>query len=609
MVIAAERIKQISGSQQKRSFSIELREHNSESREMTFSFSSEEPFLRWWGNEILSHDGGAADLSRLNSKANFLWNHDRDVVLGVLKSAWIDSDRRGHCTIRWSKSADAEKYKQEVEDGILSNVSVAYSIDEVKEVNNNILVTKWCPFEVSLVSVPADYTVGIGRSQKGIFIKDKGEFMELDTELSIDEIRQQERDRVASIMALGKKHSLPDLAEQLIAGGKSIEEARAIVLDKISSRHQEPVAQPVNPLGLTEKEQRRYSIVRALNAAINNDWSKAGFERECSSEIAKRANKDPKGFFVPVRDLKVEQRAPYIVGVPTMGGNTVETELLAENFIDLLRNRVTAIGLGATMLTGLQGNIQIPRQSGATTTYWVAENGAITQSEATFDQIGLSPKTIAARSQFSRLMLLQSSIDIENFIRMDFAKTIALGIDLAVISGTGAAGQPRGILNTPGIGSVALGANGGVPTWNAIVQLETEIAQDNADIGSMAYLTNAKARGNLKTTLKSASAVSEFIWQDTNISNGIGSMNGYKAACTNQVASNYTKGTGTNLSAIIFGAWDQVIIGEWGLVEILPNQFGAGFNSGAVDIRVMQTIDINCRYAEAFAAITDCVTI
>lgn len=605
-MLTSQRLKEISAQPLTRSSAIELRDYSPDSREMTFSFSSEEAVRRWWGLEVLSHDLDAADLQRLNNGAAFLWNHNRDAILGVVKNSNIGSDRRGYCTIRWSQEEEAQKFKRQVEDGILSNISFAYSIDEVKEVGDNWIVTKWCPFEVSLVSVPADFSVGIGRAHS----INTGKSMPIEVEINSEDIRQQERDRVASIMAMGKKHKLPDLAEQLIAGGKSLDEARSIFLDKLE-RHQEPVAgtvNPVNALGLTPKEQQRYSIVRAINAAINNDWSKAGFEQECSGVIAKRSGKDAKGFFVPVRDLLV-QRAPYVAGTPPFGGDLVQTDLMTENFIDLLRNRVSVIGLGATMLSGLQGNVQIPKQSTWTTTYWVPENGTISESEATFEQIGLSPKTIAARSQFSRLMLLQSSMDIEQFIRMDFARVIALGIDLAVVSGTGAAGQPRGILNTPGIGSVALGANGGVPSWNAIVQLETEVAQDNADIGSMAYLTNAKARGKLKTTVKSASSVSEFIWQDTQIADGMGMMNGYKAASSNQIPSTFTKGTGTNLSAILFGAWNQIVIGEWGILEVLPNPYGAGYNSGAVDIRVMQTLDVAIRYPEAFAAISDCITV
>lgn len=588
------------------------REANTENEnDLTFSFSSEAPVCRGWGNEILAHDSGCADFSRMTS-APYLWNHDRNVVLGRVKAAWIDG-KRGYCTIRWSSEEEAQKYKRQVDEEILSNVSFAYSIDDVRWVPNSddYWVMRWTPLEVSLVSVPADHTVGIGRAYESKMLVVEREHIDTAMEENLDNIRGEavkaERERIATITALEARHGFADLANDLITNGATIERAREEFLNKISANPQ-PVAQPVNPLGLTDKEQRSYSIVKAINAAVNQDWSRAGFERECSLEIAKRTGKDAKGFFVPLRDLKVEQRAPYAVGAAATGGNVVQTDLLAQNFIDILRNRIACVKLGATFLSGLQGPAAIPRQNAATATYWVGENGAITESEATFDQVPLSPKTIAARSQLSRLMLLQSSVDIEQFIRMDFAKVIALGIDLAAIAGTGTNNQPTGILNTSGIGSIAIGTNGGAPTWAAIVGLETEVSQDNADVGSLAYLTNAKAKGKLKTTLKSASSVSEFIWQDTMISEGMGAMNGYKAMASNQVPSNLTKGSGTNLSAAIFGNWADLIIAEWGVLEILPNPYGAGYNSGAVDIRVMQTVDIAVRHFESFAACTDLST-
>jgi HK97 family phage major capsid protein len=605
---------------------------HSDDDQLTFSFSSEYPADRSWGVEILEHNPDSANFERIKS-LQFLWNHDPDKVLGKVTEAWIGSDRRGHCKVKWSQRDEAQKYKQDVIDGILENISFRYSIDKVVERDKKFFVTNWTPVEVSLVSIPVDFSVGIGRSlepsETTVNVEEEqvdrlknevprsrtmATIPETEKENDLETIRSEaitlERDRIAAINALCEKHNLTNLVRDLVTEGRSLEYARSKVLEEIANNVQKPVAVgAANPLGLNKQEQKRYSMMAAINAAITNDWSKAGFEKECSVELAKRSGIEPKGFLMPVRDLHVEQRAPFQTGVPTFGGNLVETDLMSQNFIDLLRNRSMVMQLGAMMLSGMQGNAAIPTATGAATAYWVAENGTITQSEGTFGQIPLTPKTIAARSQWSRQMTQQSSIDVEQFARRDFAAIIALGIDLAAIAGTGAANQPRGILNTPGIGSVALGANGGQPTWASIIQLETEIAQDNADQGSMAYLTNAKARGKLKGTLKNATGVSEYIWQDTNISNGMGAMNGYKAAASNQVASNLTKGTGTNLSAIIFGCWNQLICAEWGVLDILVNPFGAGYNSGAVDIRAMQTVDIAVRYAECFAAVTDCITV
>lgn len=600
---------------QTRTLTLEREVATDDDNEMTFSFSSEFPVDRGWGREILRHDEGCADFSRM-STAPFLWNHDRNAVLGKVKRAWI-SGKKGHCTIRWSNKKEAQEYKREVDDGILTNISFAYNIDEIKESpafgqkTPDYQVVRWTPLEISLVSVPADPSVGIGRSGDQLYEcrmvvidEKKNGDMEENLENIRSEAITQERERIATINALGNRHGFSDLANDLIGKGASIERAREEFLNKIASNPQ-PVAQPVNPLGLTDKEQRSYSIVKAINAAINNDWSKAGFEKECSLEIAKRSGKEAKGFFVPVRDLNVQQRATYAVGASATGGATVQTDLLAQNFIELLRNKTTVVGLGATMMDGLQDNIAIPRQSSAASTYWIAENGVITQSEATFDQVTMSPKTIAARSQFSRLMLLQSSIDVEQFIRADFAQVIAIGVDLAAIAGTGTGNQPLGILNTPGIGSISLGTNGGAPTYASLINLKREIQIDNADTQRMAWLTNPMVQAKLMNTPKQASGVEgNFILQDPG-----NSLLGYSLNVTNQVPSNLTKGSGTNLSAIVLGSWDQLMIGSWGTLEILPNPYGAGFNSGAVDIRVMYTCDIAVRRPEFFAVISDIITV
>lgn len=634
-MLLEERLKKITTSPQTRSHTLELREADPDNRIMTFSFSSELPVERWWGSEVLNHDAGAADLSRLNNGANFLWNHDRDRVLGVVKSAWIDSDRRGYCTIRWSAREEAIEYKREVEDGILSNVSFAYSIDAVKEVGDNFVVTRWSPLEVSLVSIPADPTVGVGRQfhepdcksalyQSSIENKNIEKIMEPEAQININEVRaesrQQERDRIAAITALGKRHSLPELADQMIEKGTSLADARAAILDRIENRHQEPIAQPVDPLGLTEKEQKNYSIIRAVKAFVDKDWGKAGFELECSREIEKKSGKSPSGFFVPVRDLKVnlsaaetaraaigmQQRAPYNTGTPAAAGVLIETQLDSANFIDILRNRPLVMQLGTRMLTGLVGNLDIPRRTGTSTAYWVAENSGPPESQGSFDLLPFRPKTLGVLTAMTRLMMIQSTPDIEALVRDDLAQVIGLEIDRVCIDGSGTGGQPRGILQTPGIGSVALGTNGGPINYDAIIDLETLIATANADVATLNYLTNAKVVGALK---KLKSTTGQYLWigTDSGLSPGTpGSINGYRVGRTNQVPANKSKGTGTNLSSMIYGNFRDLYVAEWGILDLLPNPYGSGYAAGNVEIRALQTLDVQVARASSFSAITDC---
>ncbi|MFM6134025.1 MAG: phage major capsid protein, partial [Sphaerospermopsis kisseleviana] len=516
---------------------------------------------------------------------------------------------------------------------ILSKVSVGFMIDELKmvegsEKGDTYLATKWTPYEVSIVTIPADNTVGVGRSANDYEPEPEPETepiqhatpneLPMDAQqetksmpIDIDEIRQQERERIASIQGLGRKHNLPEKVVNQLVDNASIEEARTFVLDWIGQEKQEPIAKPVDPLGLTKKEDKSYSLRSALLACIDKDWSRAGFERECSDAIASKLNRRTNGFYLPVRDLSIplQTRATYAVGAPTTGGNTVATILDSTNLIMYLRNRMMVMQMGARMLSGLEGNVDIPRQSGTSNVYWIAtEGGTITQDESTFDLVQIRPKTVGVKSRFTRSMLLQSSIDIEAFVRQDLSDSMALGIDRAAIAGTGTSGQPTGILNQANVPTVALGTNGAAPTWASIVQMETELAQDNADVGSLGYLTNAKVRGKLKTTVKNPVGTdSDWIWE-----NGtdpvIGMLNGYMAGVSNQVPSNLTKGTGTNLSAIIFGNFADILIGEWGVLEILPNPYGSGYDSGSIEIRALQTVDVQIRHPESFVEIIDAIT-
>ena len=622
---------------QQRSMGIDAPTLDAEARTITFPFSSETPVDRWFGAEVLSHRADAVDLSRLNDGAPLLYNHDPGQLIGVIERAWIQ-DGRGYATARFSQNDLGQQVMRDVQDGIMRNVSVGYRILEMNgdgegADNNTFTATRWMPYEISAVSIPADNSVGIGRAEDGdneteVSIPDapaqeaavstttpqQREFKM--SEINIDSERKEaaaaERSRISSITAWGEKFGQADLARQLVESGRSIEEAQGVFLEKLGAK-QEPIDQGAGNVDLSAKEQRDYSVVRAINASISGNWKDAGLEREISAEIERQTGKATSGFFMP---HNLEMRAPYAVGASGTGGSLVATNLLANQFIDVLRANALIMSLSPTLLTGLVGNVSLPRATAATQTYWVAEASNITEAEATFDTVTLSPKQIGARSQYSRLALQQTTPDIEMVVRNDLAKVMALGIDLAAINGSGSSGQPTGILNTSGIGSVAMGTNGAAFTDSAsgstsgldqLITLESRLDTANALNGSLSYLTNAKVVAALK---KLKTAYGEYLWTaaDGVTTNGTpGAINGYNVARSNQVPSNLTKGSGTGLSALIFGDFSSLLIGMWGALEILPNPYGAGYNAGSVDIRAMQTCDIAVKHAASFAAITDII--
>lgn len=635
-----------------------------ETRTVTFSFSSETPCPMWFGDEILSHQPGAAQLARINSGGSLLFNHDPDDLLGVVEKAWIGADKRGYCTVRFGSDERGEWAMQQVQDRILQNVSFMYrTYTYITDVDSDTYTaTSWEPLEISFVTIPADATVGVGRSaatqemdvvvtrpQPNPAAADNPEGNDMFKKKHIlqetaDATRSvggapaapapaptappvdpasQEQARVTEIEAMCRAHKIDDeVRNHLVTLKAPIEMARGIVLNTVLARGNGAASLGGSPNpDLTEKEKAKYSLVRAINAAVraregsSEPWKDAGFEREVSLDIGKRSGKQSAGIFMPTNLTFGMRAADYSVGTgaglsATSGGaNLVATQLLSGSFIDLLRNKARTLQLGAQILSGLVGNVDIPRQKSAGTTYWVGEGGALGQAGASFDKISLSPKHIGALSIITRNMLQQSTPDIEMMVRADMLATIALGIDAAALYGTGTGFQPLGIANQEGIGSVILGPNGGPLTLDALIDLETFVTSNNADDGALAYMTNARAVGALK---KLKSATGEYLWTNSPLgqrSGTPGEINGYTMARSNQARSNLTKGTGTNLSEVFFGDWSQIVIGEWGVVEVLPNPFAPGiYEEGGVELRILQSVDVGCRHPQGFAVVSDAIT-
>ena len=561
-----------------------------EERTFEFPFSSEYPVARYFGNEILSHESKAADLSRLNDGAPLLFNHNPDRVIGVVERAYIDGNkRRGYARVRFSRNSFAQEILSDVKDGVLRNVSFGYSIDKMEERGSgDFVATAWSPYEISVVSVPADPGVGIGRSfeddnaASAAPTPDPIPSMENTThDLAVvrAEAAEAERARISDITSLCTKHGMEDLGRQMVESGRSIDEARAAVLDKLNIP-QETVTMQAADIGLSEKESRSFSFLRAINYLSNpTDRSAreaAAFEIEASEAAAAKLGRQSRGITIPQDVL----RRDLNVGTASAGGNLVATELDAGSFIDLLRNASALDQAGATVLTGLTGNVAIPRQSGAATAYWVAESGSPTESQQTVDQVSLVPRTVAAYTDFSRRLMIQSSIDVENMVRSDLASVIALKIDAAGLYGTGSNSEPLGLKNTTGIGTEDFAA--AAPTFAEVVALESDVATANALLGTPVYLMNAAMRGNLKTTKKDAGS-GIFIMEN-------GEVNGYRGVLSNQVAS----------GDLWFGNFADLIIGYFSGLDLMVDPYTHS-TSGTVRVVAMQDCDIAIRHPESFS--------
>ena len=374
------------------------------------------------------------------------------------------------------------------------------------------------------------------------------------------------------------------------------------------------VIEHAKPIGLNKNERKRYSVVNLLRSQLSAAEGRKpedSFELEVSNHIQKQLGRS--GCFVPALDLAWGAKRDVLqTGIVGSGGAMVATDLMGGDFIEALRNRTILGRAGARFLSDLQGNVDFPKQNGTSNTYWVSEGATIPESSLSTDLVALRPHDVAAIVPATRRLLAQSSIDIEALVRADIVAGIAEAVDRAAISGSGAENEPLGILNYPGVGAVEIGLNGGAPNWGHLVALETAVAEANADSETSVYVMNARTRGKLKTTAK-VTGQDVFLWTDTPIgtpeNNGVvGTVNGYRAICSNLVPSDLSKGNGTNLSAIVFGDFSQLLLAEWGVLEILPNPYGAGYQQGITTFRAMMTCDIALRHPQAFAVITDAVT-
>jgi len=626
-------MRDLEGQTHRRAASLDGVVISAEDRSMEFSFSSEYPVQRIFGNEVLSHERGAVDLGRMNDGAPVLFNHDPNRVIGVVKRAWLDGEKkRGMVSVKFSRNPFAQEVMTDIADGVLRNVSVGYSINQMEERAGDFVATSWSPYEVSVVGIPADPTIGIGRkldtddaAPAATPTPTPSPTSMEDTNLNLEAVRAEaaaqaanaERIRIASINALTERHGLKDLGATLIENGRSIDEARAAVLEKISAK---PV-ETVKPVEMEQRDASRFNITAGIRAALSGDWSsyEAGLVREMSAEVQKSMGRAPsaeRAFFIPFSALT---RATYVTSGASTGGNLVATDLLDQDFIEFLRNRSVMLAAGVRTMPGLQGNVAIPRRSGVASTYYLSsQTTAITQSESTFDQVTLSPKNLAALSKYSRQTLLQATPGIEQLVRTDLIDGINVAMDLGILNGSGSSGQPTGIMQTSGIGSVAIGTNGGAITLEALVSLETELTIDNVpvDRNSVSYITNAKVMGNLKKLRAGGSTTGDgpFLVNDNLLAIGRGAtpsvVNGYPIYVTNQVPSNLTKGsTSGTCSAVLIGDYSQAMVGLWGNgLEITVGEDQDDFSKALTSVRGIVSYDVAVRDPKCFAACLDVTT-
>jgi HK97 family phage major capsid protein len=571
-----------------------------------------------------------------------LEGHDTSRVnLGLIENLRVEGGKlRGD--VKFGPSARALEIAADVRDRIVRSLSVGYSIDDQDYDQNTgtVTATRWTPLEASVVSVPADTNAQFFRSRPmsdedtgdaGTLSRSQRQAQRRTAAAELD-AAESARNRASEIASLAQRHGMSDRTAGWLASGATVEAVREEILeakgtradsvihastnDGIGFRGERAARSPGSPIPL--EELRKYSLIRAIRSQLDGVDRRmvreAGFELEVSRELADACDRAPKGLMVPDeiifgnRALGARGMRGMTAGTGSAGGDLVATNLLAGEFIETLSNEPQVFALGARRLDGLVGNVAIPRMTAGSAVTWIGEGGDYGDTAPTFDQPTMTPHDLSARVDISRRLLIQSTPAADDIVRSDLALRIGIGIDAAAIDGSGSSNQPKGLLNVSGVGSVALGTNGAAPTWNSMTEVIEAVAAANGLRGNLGWLTNGSVMGTLMRT-PLVTGFPRFIWEAgaAGARPDEGTIAGYKALVSNNVPSSLTKGSGSSLSALVFGNWADMIVGMWRGIDLLVDPYSQS-STGTVRITAIQTCDILVRHPASFCAIVDAIT-
>jgi len=532
-------------------------------------------------------------MERLSDKAAFLVNHGIDDQVGVVEKAWLDAaEKKLRASVRFSKAMKAEEIYQDVIDGIRQKISVAYRIHNMVLENDvegvqTYRVTDWEPYEVSIVSVPADTSVGIGRSaepiedekiKEKIIIKTnekgKNKMENEEKKLTFEQLANANIVRTNEIKAIAVKFKVdPKLA---IESNATVEEFRAYAVNQFNPSAALPVN---NGVELTPKEQKEYSVSNLIKSLRTGEKS---FEKEVSEEISIKSGISPKGAFLNY-NAKMQRRDLDAVTAGS-GSQFIGTTQRGDLFIDVLLNKMCCSTLGVKVLSGLRGNLKIPKLSAGATYGWRATtNAALAESTPTTTQIELSPKSGGTFIDVDKQLLIQSEPSIDSILMNNLLNVCALGLDKAILHGTGANGQPTGIAATSGVGSVV----GTALTYAGALSFLSKIEIANADVKTMSFCTTPAVKAALMSREK-ISGYPVFIMQD-------GQLIGYPVMVSNQISAGY----------IVFGDFSKIILALWGGVDLQVVTDSTLAVAGLQRIVINQYVDIGVEQAGAFAVTTN----
>ena len=623
---------------QYREASFEIRAGEAEGAEPTvhMSVSSEAPVLtyayyngeyqRVW--EVLDHSPGSVDMSRCKDGLVILDTHGGDQI-GLMSVELYDRKMGG--PVEFCTGARAQEIKQDAVRKLRRNTSVGYRVDadsyRLEGEQDGIPVVRamsWMPYEASFVPVPADPGVGVGRAEQEIKENNNPPAIVagMETKKMSEKLeRKLSGDDVVEIYRLARAFNMePGLADEHVKSDKSVEDFRALTLKKAEEDRKESerklaeaskkpdrpairadadAAQIFSP---EEKRtiEKRFSILnvfRHLDAIRTGAKSPVdiGYERELSDEIAKRSGKPAQGFYIP-HSAPIGMRAdPFLK--TSNGSAFVATNLLTGQFIDALRSKMVLAQAGVTTLSGLTGDVAIPK-GGSITGGWVdGENGAGTEGKPSVTQVTGTPKTASGWTDISRRLMLQSSIDAEAFVQNELMNTLARLIEVAAFAGTNANGQPKGLISQAGVNTPTVTAN--APTRAQMLSFIENIMTDNAEFPNQSWIMRPTGWATLANTANGSVTILNKAGSE-NV--GGGPLPGFLLDTATKTMLGFPYHVTTNVPnhALFFGAWSQLVIGLWSGVDLTVDPY-TNSTTGAVRIVALQDADIMCRNGQAFS--------
>lgn len=604
-------------------FSIrEIGEGETMTKSVIASVSSEAPVREYvfdeerreWveAYEVLGHNEGEIDFSRMQDGLVIQDTHRGDQI-GIIREPTVRDGKLGG-EIEFGCGDRAQEIKRDAIAGIRRNMSVGYFVNHWQptgEVIDGLPVYRavdWTPYEASFVPVPADTQVGVAREESTIggmpAITTRRSTMDKPAEETRAELTAA---NVSEMHRLARAADIPGAeVDAHIKEGKSLDEFRELALAKIEKAKAERAAKPDMPAKsegrrtFDETELRevkqRYSIHRAILALADpQTYAKdAGFEREISDEIAKQTGRDAQGIYLPnfCRDVTPPN---FVVG-DSNGSKFVATDLLASEYIEPLVAKMRLREAGMRVITGLRGDIAIPK-GGLSTGGWISENGTANATVSTLGQVTGTPHTASAYTDISRKLLIQSSISAQAYTTESIDRAIRYLLETAGYAGTGADAQPTGIINAAGVNEVSF--TPGAPTLAKLVEMWTAIESADAGSESMAWIAQPAVQGLLRQTLDHLAVEEAGTGTTINVGTGrylLEQLRG-EAFCEGYRFLNTTLAPAKKL---IFGDFSQLVLALWSGTDITVDPYSLS-TKGALRIVALQDCDYLIRHVKAFA--------